>query len=150
MLKVWDITETASLPAVAGEILAEIESVRVPGQATVVALHGDLGAGKTTFVQTVGQSLQVKEDITSPTFVVMKKYDIDKTGQKLIHIDAYRIESAEELSVLNLEEEISQPENIIFIEWAERVAELLPINTAHLKFSLTDNKRLLEYEHGSE
>lgn len=150
MTRAFDITNSESLPKVAAEVLAEIRGTKEPKQATVIALHGDLGAGKTTFVQMVGQILGVKEDITSPTFVVMKNYDIDDTWKKFIHIDAYRVESAEELVVLNLEEEISNEDNIIFIEWAERVAEILPVNTVHLDFSLVGTERLLKLNYGSE
>ena len=150
MTKVWDITKLEALPAIIEEILAEVRAARVSNQATVLALHGDLGAGKTTFVQTVGRLLGVQEDITSPTFVVMKKYEINDTWQKFIHIDAYRLESEEELSVLDLETEISNSENIIFIEWAERVSEILPANTIHLDFSLVNQERYLKYNHGSD
>lgn len=150
MTRVFDITKAESLPEVALEVLSEARAARVSMQATVLALHGDLGAGKTTFVQTVGRLLGVQEDITSPTFVVMKKYEISETWQKLIHIDAYRLESPEELLVLDLETEISNPENIIFIEWAEKVSEILPADTAHLEFSLVNQQRFLKYNHGPD
>lgn len=150
MERTWDITKAESLPQVAKELLAFILANYQPKQAAVVALHGDLGAGKTTFVQVIGQILGVKEAITSPTFVVMKKYEIDETWKKFIHIDAYRIASAEELVILNLAEEILSGDNIIFIEWAERVAEIFPANTTHLNFSLVDNQRSLKYNYGSE
>lgn len=139
-----------SLVTVADEVLAEAKRIQIPHQATVIALHGDLGAGKTTFVQTSGHLLGVEENITSPTFVVMKKYDIDKTWRKFIHIDAYRVESIDELLVLNLEEELLKPENIFFIEWAERVGKILPANTIQLSFSLVGGQRFLKYHHDSE
>lgn len=150
MRRTWDITDEKSLALVAKEVLAEVRATHFAKQATVVALHGDLGAGKTTFVQTFGQILGVKEEITSPTFVVMKKYNIDDTWKKIIHIDAYRLESVDELRVLNLEEDISNKDNIIFIEWAERVAEILPANTIYLDFSLVGTGRSLKYSYGSE
>lgn len=150
MTRAFDITSTESLTKVVVEVLTEIRFTKGIKQATVVALHGDLGAGKTTFVQTAGQILGVQEAVTSPTFVVMKKYDIDDIWKKFIHIDAYRVESAAELVVLNLEEEISNEDNIIFIEWAERVAEILPANTIHLSFSLVGKERFLKLNYGSE
>ena len=90
--------------------------------ATVVGLYGDLGAGKTFFTQVIAKNLGLKEDVVSPTFVIEKKYIL--TNQKfanLIHIDAYRIEDSDELLSLRWREIISDPRNLILIEWPERV-----------------------------
>ncbi len=90
-----------------------------------VALIGDLGAGKTTFVQGVAQALGVKENITSPTFVLQKIYRL--TGQKwqnLIHFDCYRLEKSAELLSLGWEEIVNKPENLILVEWADKFPEL--------------------------
>src|SRR3989344_6041888 len=96
-------------------------------KATVVALQGELGSGKTYFVQNFGKVLGVKEHITSPTFVLMNIYNIDLRGfKRLIHIDAYRFEKEEELLVLGWEKLIENPDNIIFLEWPERVEGLIP------------------------
>ncbi len=111
-------------------------------KATVIALQGDLGAGKTTFAQAFGKIMGVTENMPSPTFVIMKSYDIDpaKTGQvgrgfkKLIHIDAYRLEKEEELLHLGWDELIQNPENIILIEWPERVEKLIPKDAKRIHF----------------
>lgn len=103
--------------------------------ATIVALQGELGAGKTYFAQKVGKMMGVKEDMVSPTFVLMKFYDIDWQGfKKLIHIDAYRIEKEEELLKLGWEEIIKDPAHIILIEWPERVPNLIPAEATRLHF----------------
>ncbi len=108
-------------------------------KATVVALQGDLGAGKTTFTQEVGQILGVAENILSPTFVIEKIYAIDWRGFKnFIHIDAYRIEKDSELLHLGWEEIISEPENLIFIEWPENVAKIIPDDAKKISFKFID------------
>src|SRR4051812_21038937 len=90
--------------------------------ATVIALQGDLGSGKTTFAQFFGKHLGVKETIASPTFLIQKNYKTwNPFFKELIHIDAYRIEAPKELSILHFEETLSDPAKIILIEWPEKV-----------------------------
>jgi tRNA threonylcarbamoyladenosine biosynthesis protein TsaE len=90
----------ADLAQFAKDFLDSIESF-ASDKALLVALSGNLGAGKTTFTQKIAEQLNIPEKITSPTFVLMKKYSIN-FGQfkNLIHIDAYRLEDAQELSML--------------------------------------------------
>lgn len=93
--------------------------------ACIVALVGDLGAGKTTFVQACAKALGITEPVTSPTFVIQKEYLLDTTDYPftcMIHIDAYRLSSASELELLGWNEIIADPKNIIFIEWPSQVA----------------------------
>lgn len=115
---------------------------------TVVALQGDLGAGKTAFAQAVGQHLGVKENMHSPTFVIMKVYDIDfKRFKKLIHIDVYRLEKDSELLHLGWEELIENPENLIFIEWPENVPVLIPNDAIRISFKhANEDTREINYE----
>ena len=112
--------------------------------ATVIGLQGDLGSGKTAFVQSIAKIFGVAEYVTSPTFVIQKRYKINNSNhnefKNLIHIDAYRLDSGEELLNLGWREILSNPKNIIFIEWSERVAEILPPNTMKLHFKFIDNK----------
>ena len=118
-------------------------------KATVVALHGDLGAGKTTLVQHLAACLGVKEGVTSPTFVVMKRYHLDDDVQTaydtLVHIDAYRIEEIEEMQPLRFSDMLSEGNTLICIEWAERIAALLPEDTLHITLSLDGENRTLTY-----
>lgn len=111
-----------------------LKSLTPRAEATVVGLYGDLGAGKTAFVQAVAQVMGVGEHVTSPTFVLMKRYG------RLVHIDAYRIENAEELRRLGWNELAKDPGNIIMIEWADRVEELLPPDALRLDFTHVDEK----------
>lgn len=104
-------------------------------QATVIALHGELGAGKTAFAQAFGKVLGVEENMPSPTFVIMKSYAVNWRGfKKLIHIDAYRLEREEELLHLGWDALVRDPENIILIEWPEKVAGLIPADARKLHF----------------
>ena len=105
----------------------------------VVALQGDLGAGKTTFAQAIGLELGVNESMQSPTFVIMKIYDIKWNNfENLIHVDAYRLEKDEELLHLGWEEIISEPENLVLIEWPENVAGIIPKNAKRIFFKFVD------------
>lgn len=90
-----------------------------PTVATVIELVGDLGAGKTTFMQGVGEYFGLTRPLSSPTFVIGKHYDLPDgfPWKRLIHIDAYRIERASELGSIGWERYAGDPGNIIFIEW---------------------------------
>lgn len=112
------------IPEIAKEIL---DSLTQKENATVVALTGDLGAGKTTLTQAIARELGVEENVISPTFVIMKSYKLKDTDYKLfIHIDAYRLNSSAELERLGWAELIADPGNLILIEWPERVKEVVP------------------------
>ena len=116
-------------------------------QAVVIGLIGDLGAGKTTFVQDFAKEVGIKERVISPTFVILKKYKIRSSliasrFKFLIHIDAYRLDSAEDMHLLGWEEMIKNPENIIMIEWADKIKKILPKDCIMVKFEhVANNKR---------
>lgn len=130
--------EISGLPALALELLAIAKSVPSEG-ATVIALHGDLGAGKTTFVQTLGKALGVSEHITSPTFTIMKGYETtDADFDHLIHMDAYRLEDISELAPLRFSEILATPKTLFCIEWAERIKDALPSRVINLWLSTVD------------
>ena len=96
--------------------------------ATLVALSGELGAGKTAFTKAVAKELGVTGIVNSPTFVLEKIYALPEGGvfTKLVHIDAYRLESGKELAPLALDTLLAEPRTLIFLEWPERVAGALP------------------------
>lgn len=109
----------------------------------VITFNGNLGAGKTTFIQGFLRGLGVKSKITSPTFVIVKSYKVK--SYKVFHMDAYRIKSPKEILDLNWKEIISDPKNIILIEWPERITGILPkdkINIS-LKYGKRENEREL-------
>lgn len=90
----------------------------------IIPLLGDLGSGKTTFMKGVGEFFGIKEDIISPTFLIQRNYNIKKNNENfenLIHIDAYRIEDEKELKTIAWDRFSSDPKNIIFVEWPEKL-----------------------------
>ena len=105
----------------------------------VIALTGDLGSGKTTFVQGFAQGLRLKEKIISPTFILIRQHKIPNSKKILFHIDLYRLE---DFTQLGLEEIINDPNNIVLIEWGEKIKKFLPKNITRITFkTLTDNQR---------
>lgn len=115
--------------------------------ATVVALSGDLGAGKTAFVKGVARALGVAEHVTSPTFVIMKIYPLQGDFRRLVHIDAYRLKGEHHLKVLGWEELVSDPKNLIFVEWPEEAGSAIPASALRLTFRYSeDDGRTISYE----
>lgn len=111
------------MASVAKELLEKV-SLFSKDVATIVFLLGDLGAGKTTLTQEIAKEFGIKEKVNSPTFVVMKIYEIKNKKykfKKLIHIDAYRLEEKDSLDFLRLTELLSDKENILLVEWPEKI-----------------------------
>ena len=90
----------------------------------IIALTGDLGAGKTTFVQGFAKGAGIKDKIISPTFVLIRQHQIPNCKKVLYHIDLYRLENSSELNSLGIEELLSD-KNIVLIEWAEKGSNIL-------------------------
>ena len=103
--------------------------------ATVVALYGNLGSGKTTFIQGLAEGMGVKENVLSPTFLILKQFFL-KSGRykNLYHIDAYRLKNPGEMIELGFKDLINDPENIIVIEWADKFRKILLKDTIWIKF----------------
>lgn len=131
----------------------ELVSQKETAGALVVTLTGDLGAGKTTFTQALARALGVTETVTSPTYVLMKSYDLPddtKTGfDKLLHIDAYRIEDIDEMRVLGFSELLQQKGTIMCIEWPEHIASLLPTEVIAVKIEIDGTGRTISISHGN-
>ena len=105
----------------------------------VLALHGDLGAGKTTFVQGLARGLGVAELVTSPTFNIFSLYR-GSEGRSLLHLDAYRLKDAGDLEDLMIEDFLVSP-FCLAVEWPERVAEWLPADAWHLELGIAEGER---------
>jgi tRNA threonylcarbamoyladenosine biosynthesis protein TsaE len=120
---------------VARDFVNKLKDIKA-SKAVAVGLFGDLGSGKTTFTQAVGEILGVREVMTSPTFVIEKRYDLDGNFgfKKLIHIDAYRLDSDGEILNLNFQEDLNNQDNLILIEWPERVEGALPADLVRVNF----------------
>jgi tRNA threonylcarbamoyladenosine biosynthesis protein TsaE len=116
----------------------------------VLALHGDLGSGKTTFMQGLAEGLGVKRRIISPTFIIMRTYDTasehSKDIKNLYHVDLYRIESERDVEGLGLLELLGERENIVAIEWPDKIENLLPENRIDIYFEyLEDDNRSIRF-----
>lgn len=104
----------------------------------VLALHGDMGVGKTTFVQGLALGLGVTERVTSPTFAI---YSVHQGKPRtLIHLDAYRLENERQLEALLLEDFLTGS-YCLAVEWPERISGWLPADTLHLTLSILDGDR---------
>jgi len=117
----------------------------------VLALTGELGTGKTVITKGVAKFLGIKKHITSPTFVLMKLYKIQNSKfkiQNFLHIDAYRLNSGQDLLDIGLEDWLNRPDTVIVIEWAERVKNILPEKTikVNLKIGKKNNERIIKIE----
>lgn len=125
-----------------------IKSLQIGDRAVVVALTGDLGSGKTTFSQFIGRALGVEEHIQSPTFLIERIYELkDKPWKHFVHIDAYRLDSSQELITLGWEKLLENKENLILIEWPERVSDIIPEYAYHIVFRhVTEDTREIEVQ----
>lgn len=110
----------------------------------VLCLRGDLGGGKTTFTQGLARGLGLKARIKSPSFVLLKKYDLPKRESRFkhfYHLDCYRLEKPEEILAIGYQEIIQDPEALIVIEWAERIQKFLPKKRIDIDFEFIGQKR---------
>lgn len=135
----------------AWDFVEEIAAKHLDAKACVIFLKGDLGAGKTTFTKNVAEALNIEEEITSPTFVILKRYPITNMGDSfpytdLIHIDAYRLKSYRELEQIKFSEYLYNPKNLILLEWPEMVEsdELNPDKVFKFAHSDEVGKRTVE------
>jgi tRNA threonylcarbamoyladenosine biosynthesis protein TsaE len=142
------LTENYSETQELGKSLAE--EIKGGQKAVVLGLKGDLGAGKTTFLQGFAKGLGVKEKVTSPTFVIMNRFDVKKGKFKnFYHLDCYRIEKFKEMENLGFEEIINNSKNIVCIEWPEKIKRILPEDIILIKFKIgLDNKREITIDYG--
>ncbi len=151
------ITESAKdTQKIAAKFAEQILQYKTGKSALVLGLQGDLGAGKTTFLQGFAKGLGIKEKINSPTFVILKKFKIPKrklltthyslqTFHHFYHIDCYRLNNPEEILDLGFKKIISNPENIVAIEWPEKICKVLPKNIVRIKFNYINEKIKLTF-----
>ena len=130
-------------PARTAELARRLAGVLRPG--TVICLDGDLGAGKTLFVQNLAASLGVQGEVTSPTFNLMNLYEDGRLP--LVHFDLYRLEQEYELDEIGIYDYAENPEGLVLIEWAEKFPECLPEDHIALQIQRTDveNERVLVF-----
>ncbi|MCX6948471.1 MAG: tRNA (adenosine(37)-N6)-threonylcarbamoyltransferase complex ATPase subunit type 1 TsaE [Opitutae bacterium] len=132
-LKVGITTESAEQTRA---LAAELASALPPD--TTLALHGDMGVGKTTFVQGLAQGFGVSEHVTSPTFAIYSIYQ--GSARTLVHLDAYRLEKKSALDELLIEEFLQTPW-CLAVEWPDKTGDWLPANAWHLTLSIVAGDR---------
>lgn len=141
------------LPEFARNVRAALKAAPPLPHATVVALKGDLGAGKTTFVQTLARDMGIEEPVLSPTYVLMRSYSLEgerlpngatRRYKRLIHIDAYRLEDPEQWRQLRPEEFLNDPSALVLVEWPEKVMGVMP--TPDMTITFTQNGTTTERE----
>lgn len=137
---VVEVSGVKQVEEVIDKIIKELPLFAPRERALVFGLIGELGAGKTTFVQIFLRKMQMAEVAASPSFVLMRSYAL-MNGFQIYHIDAWRI-VGDDLLALGIKSLFSQPRNIIFVEWADKVKKILPADTVWIRFKhLGRNKR---------
>ncbi len=135
MEKIFDLNEISKI---AKELLDSIKK-EPKDEAIILALSGDLGAGKTTITKEIARSLGIKNEIISPTFVIMKNYQTkDNKFKNLIHIDAYRLDEHKDVLVLGWDKIIKDKNNLIVVEWPEKIESYLPKDVYSVKLEHKD------------
>lgn len=127
----------ATVTAAETQALAAEVAAALLDDATL-ALHGDLGVGKTTFVQGLAQGLGVREAVTSPTFNIFTLHR--GSTRTLVHLDAYRLENTAQLDALMLDDFLVSP-YCLAVEWPENISGWLPAGTLHLDLTIRPDER---------
>ena len=141
-MEVFTTNSAAETKKLAGQILKKLKT-------RTIGLIGDLGSGKTTFVQGLAEALGIKKRVISPSFVLIRQYKIPKTLSPVTcrlshvyHVDLYRLSGKINISSLGLPEIWDNPKNLVIIEWAEKIKEQLPKNSLIIEFeNLGGDKR---------
>lgn len=138
----------------------EILSKKKAKSPVVISLEGELGGGKTTFLKGFARGLGIKGVIKSPTFVIMRKYKLTTNNKRQVtkscklryfyHIDCYRIENPKEILDLDFKKIVSSPQNIVAIEWSEKIKKILPKNSLRINFQFIgkNTRKIIFKTHG--
>ena len=142
-----NIYKESDLSSLAERVISLLSLKIKEDKATVLFLDGNLGAGKTTFTKKLAELLGVKESITSPTFIFFFKYRT-RIGEweNLFHIDAYRLNSSEELGVLNISEDLKNKKNLFIFEWPSNISgEIVPDLEIKLSHHTKEEERKISF-----
>ena len=145
------MTRTIQIPTLADIDAAAEEFVSLMDDRTVYAFNGEMGAGKTTFINAVARALGVEEDPTgSPTFAIVNEYRSDTTAELIYHFDLYRIENLEQAFDIGIEDYFESGA-VCLIEWPDRVEDILPDDTVSVNITVNpDGSRTLTLENLSD
>jgi tRNA threonylcarbamoyladenosine biosynthesis protein TsaE len=137
-------TFTVATPTNFGLVISVVleQAATVTEQAAIITLTGDLGAGKTPFTQQLAVHLGITENVVSPTFGIMKGYQLTDHPHfdQLIHIDAYRIEDLSEVGPLRFTELFKTPRTLICLEWPENIAGILPTEKVEVEIEIGEGE----------
>ncbi|MBI4090536.1 MAG: tRNA (adenosine(37)-N6)-threonylcarbamoyltransferase complex ATPase subunit type 1 TsaE [Candidatus Komeilibacteria bacterium] len=135
---------TTTSPAETEELARKLASDLRAG--TVIALEGELGAGKTVFVKGIAKALGITTVVQSPTFVLMKVYEVQHHAvRRLVHVDCYRLDGSSDLRAVGLEEYLHDSTSVVVIEWADKVPELVPHDATRVRIrSVDEHERTVE------
>ena len=129
-------------------ILANQISLQVKG-GDILLLSGELGSGKTTFTKAFASAIGVKEVVTSPTFVILKRYHLSEAKNdisELIHTDCYRLSSPDDAYSIGLDEYFARTDVVTLIEWPEKIESIIPAHAKKISFEYVDeNTRKISY-----
>lgn len=128
--------ETKDLGAKFG---SDFLNTRIQNGAHLICLWGDLGSGKTTFIQGIARGVGVSRRIVSPTFVIMRRYEILKTPRNLYHFDLYRLHTKDDVESIGFFDALEESDALLCVEWPERLGKRLPNNRIDIYFSTLNN-----------
>ena len=135
--------ETAALGEALGHTLTAGEGDKI-GKPRVYCLYGDLGSGKTTFVQGFAKGLGINNRLLSPTFIIVRHYHVPESNRILHHVDLYRLHTQGEVQQMGLSELLSDPHAVVMIEWPQRMNGV-PADSVSIRFSVeTDGDHRIE------
>lgn len=127
------VDSVAALPEAAEKFVATM------GDETVYAFYGDMGAGKTTFINALCRRLGVEDDVTnSPSFAIINEYRSDTTAELIYHFDLYRLEDIDEALEIGVEDYFDSGA-LCFLEWPERIEDILPDDTVRVDIRVNDD-----------
>lgn len=133
------ITQSPAETAQLGQTLADLVMKReVP---RILTLSGELGSGKTTFLQGFAKQLGLTSRLLSPTFIIVRRYQLTKYFSFFYHLDLYRLKSKVELTGLGLAEIFTDPVNLVAVEWADKLGTWLPKSRLDLNFQVLDEEQ---------
>ncbi len=113
----------------------------------ILCLWGELGSGKTTFVQGLARGLGITSRLLSPTFIIVRRYEIPATGRWLYHLDLYRIKGQEDVVTLGFSDMAHEPKSLTVVEWPEKLGDVLPKRRIDIRFeTLEDDRHTIAYE----
>ena len=135
------VTSLEETKLFAEELVLVLKGKVSKDRATLLLLHGDLGAGKTTLTKAIAKTLGVKENVQSPTFVIQKNYETtDDVFKRLVHIDAYRIEDPKELLKIRINETLGLPKTLVIVEWPKQGGDVFANPDLELNLEFIDEQ----------